>query len=247
MTVVDAHVHVVSPDRQRYPLRPSGLGSDWYLTAPADVDGLRADMATAGVDAAVLVQAYGAYTTDNTYVLDAGAATGLPVVVIAASADDLRALVHERAARGVRLFAIGGGGSIDDESMWSTAADLGIPVVVATLPDGLPALPPMLRRFPGVPVAVDHCGFVDDAALLDPLRPFEQVHLKVTPHVIRLVDRLWEPFGPTRLLWGTDFPQTHDRPYRELVALGRRACADLTASEQAAFLGGTAGRLWPML
>jgi predicted TIM-barrel fold metal-dependent hydrolase len=247
VTIVDAHVHVVSADRARYPLRPAGVGSDWYLTAPVDLHGLRAEMTAADVGGAVLVQAYGAYTTDNSYVLDAGQAAGLPVVVIARSADDLRALVHERGARGVRLFAIGGGGTVDDESMWSAAGDLGVPVVVATLPDGLPALLPMLRRFPDVAVALDHCGFADDVALLEPLVPFEQLHLKVTPHVVRLVDRLWDRFGSRRLLWGTDFPQTHDRPYRELVDLGRRTCAHLTSHEQAAFLGGTAGRLWPTL
>lgn len=245
--VIDAHVHVVSSDVERYPLRPSGIGSDWYVRAPVDVDALRAEMAAAGVAGAVLLQAYGPYTTDNSYVLDAGAASALPVVVVAESAAELTRLVRERGARGVRLFAIEGAGTVDDESMWSTAAALGVPVVVACFPDALPALCTMLARFPEVPVAVDHCAFADDAARLDVLLPFRQAHLKVTPHVVDLAGGLFESFGAERLLWGTDFPQTSDRGYPELVALGRRACAHRSPPEQAAFLGGAARRLWPTL
>ncbi len=62
---------------------------------------------------------------------------------------------------------------------------------------------------------------------------------------VDLVDRLAAVFGAERLMWGSDFPQTHDRPYPELVDLGRRACARLSAGDQAAFLGGTALTLTP--
>ena len=36
-----------------------------------------------------------------------------------------------------------------------------------------------------------------------------------------------EAFGAERLLWGSDYPQTHDRSYAALVELGRAACAGL--------------------
>ena len=54
-------------------------------------------------------------------------------------------------------------------------------------------------------------------------------------------------FGADRLVWGSDYPQTHDRPYAALVALGRDACAGLPADDRARFLGGNAVRLWPAL
>ena len=56
-----------------------------------------------------------------------------------------------------------------------------------------------------------------------------------------------ERFGASRLLWGSDFCQTHDRSYAELVGLGKRAFAGLPEEERALCLGGNALRLWPAL
>jgi hypothetical protein len=44
-------------------------------------------------------------------------------------------------------------------------------------------------------------------------------------------------------MWGSDFSQTHDRPYAELVRFGRAAFADLPPEQAAECLGGTALRL----
>ena len=54
-------------------------------------------------------------------------------------------------------------------------------------------------------------------------------------------------FGADRLLWGSDFCQTHDRSYAELVALGAGAFAGLTAADRALCQGANALRLWPGL
>ena len=54
-------------------------------------------------------------------------------------------------------------------------------------------------------------------------------------------------FGAERLVWGSDYPQTHDRSYAALVELGRDACAGLPAADRDRFLGGNALRLWPEL
>ena len=48
-------------------------------------------------------------------------------------------------------------------------------------------------------------------------------------------------------MWGSDYPQTHDRSYAQLVALGRGAAVSLPRAERDAFLGGNALRLWPAL
>jgi predicted TIM-barrel fold metal-dependent hydrolase len=61
------------------------------------------------------------------------------------------------------------------------------------------------------------------------------------------VEALAERFGADRLVWGSDYPQTHDRSYAELLALGRDACAGLPADDQAGVLGENALRLWPAL
>ena len=67
--IVDTHTHVIARDEARYPLRPSGVGSQWFRDAPCTADELAALTADAGVGAAVLVQAFGAYSYDNSYVL----------------------------------------------------------------------------------------------------------------------------------------------------------------------------------
>ena len=62
------------------------------------------------------------------------------------------------------------------------------------------------------------------------------------PFVRRLVDA----FGAERLVWGSDFCQTHDRPYEGLVRAGIDAFAGLRGAQQDACLGGTALRLWSL-
>jgi L-fuconolactonase len=72
--IVDSHVHVVAPDIARYPLTPRPLSGQWYLDAPCSSERFLEEMAGAGVDRAVLVQAVGAYTFDNAYAADSAAA-----------------------------------------------------------------------------------------------------------------------------------------------------------------------------
>jgi predicted TIM-barrel fold metal-dependent hydrolase len=118
-----------------------------------------------------------------------------------------------------------------------------------------------------VPVVVDHCGFPNlaggppypGAAPLFALAPFEHLHLKVTSHLLEaadatgdpcgqmLVERLAATFGASRLVWGSDYPQTHDRSYAELVELGHAACARLSDADRARVMGANALQLWPAL
>jgi len=169
--IVDTHVHVVAADRERYPLRPTGISLDWFREAPVTVEDFLELMTAAGVDRAVLVQPMSAYGFDNRYVIDAARmhSERLASVVILDTADDparrLRAMASEGVS-GVRLFAIGNPtlSRLDEPSalgLWEVAAELDLPVVVTILSDQLPELRAMLERFPEVTVALDHCGFPD--------------------------------------------------------------------------------------
>jgi predicted TIM-barrel fold metal-dependent hydrolase len=138
-------------------------------------------------------------------------------------------------------------------------------VVVTILSDQLSDLHAMLERFPQVTVALDHCGFPDvsggppyvEAVDLFELATLPNVCLKVSCHLLEqaeatgdprdLVDQLAAAFGADRLLWGSDYPQTHDRPYTALVEMGRAACSRLSPADQRGFLGENALRLWPRL
>jgi predicted TIM-barrel fold metal-dependent hydrolase len=175
---------------------------------------------------------------------------------------------------GIRLFSIGPQERpqptwLDEPStfgLWEVCGELRLRVVVACLPEHLPRLRHTLARFPDQQVVLDHGGFPDLASgppypgadeLLRTADDHPGLHCKVTSHLLEgadahgdaggLVDRLVTAFGAGRLVWGSDWPQTHDRPYAQLVALAHRACGGLTAVERAAVLGGTALALWPEL
>ena len=273
--IVDTHVHVVARDEARFPLRPSGVGSQWFREHPVTGEEYAATATEAGVDRAVLVQAHGAYGSDNSYVLDAlKVAPDRLVGVVIVDPDDgdapahLRELAAVPGCEGVRLFGIGAEPPVwfDGDAgaaLWATAVDLDLRIVATVLTPDLPRLDVMLTRFPGAPVVLDHCGFPDvhDGPPFGGLEPLlalvdhPGLHLKVTSHVLEaagehataLVERLVETFGAHRLVWGSDYPQTHDRTYAELVALGRAACAGLAVEDQARMLGENALRLWPSL
>jgi predicted TIM-barrel fold metal-dependent hydrolase len=273
--IVDTHVHVVARDETRFPLRPSGIGSQWFREHPIDAGEYLTIATAAGVERAVLVQAHGAYGSDNAYVLDAltVAPDRFVGVVIVDPADPdapahLRALAAVPGCQGVRLFGIGpeppawfdGDAGV---ALWDVAVELDLRMVATLLTPELPRLATMLTRHPGVPVVLDHCGFPDlqggppfaGAASLLALADHPGLHLKVTSHVLEsadahaaaFVELLVDRFGAERLVWGSDYPQTHDRSYGELVALGRDACAGLSAADQARVLGENALRLWPAL
>ena len=61
------------------------------------------------------------------------------------------------------------------------------------------------------------------------------------------VEVLAQRFGADRLMWGSDYSQTHDRPYADCVALARRAADRLSAPQRDWFLGKTALAMWPEL
>jgi predicted TIM-barrel fold metal-dependent hydrolase len=277
--IVDTHVHVVAPDTGRYPLHPSGVGSQWFREHPVSAEEYIATARAAGVERAALVQAYGAYGADNRYVVDAVATAPerfVSVVIVDPGDPDpaatLHALAQERGVAGVRLFGIGAAPPtwFDDATgaaLWTTAIELDLRIVATLLTPELPRLERMVAQFPDAPVVLDHCGFPDlaggppyrTAGSLFALADLPSVHLKVTSHVLEdaearsvdgaaaLVDRLATTFGPERLVWGSDYPQTHDRSYDQLVALGRGAAAVLRPADRDAFLGGNALRLWPAL
>ena len=271
--IVDTHVHVVAADRERYPLHPTGISLDWFRKAPVTVEEFLELMTAAGVDRAVLVQPMSAYSFDNRYVIDSAQrhSDRLASVVIVDTLDDpagrLRTMADEGVS-GVRLFAIRNPSlsrldSPNALGLCEVAAELDLCVIVTILSNQLPELRAVLERFPDVTVTLDHCGFPDlsggppyaKAAALFELASVSNLNLKVSCHLLEqaeaagdprdLVDQLAATYGADRLLWGSDFPQTHDRSYAELVELGRTACSRLSLADQRRFLGENALRLWP--
>lgn len=265
--IVDSHVHVVSDDPVRYPLRPSVATNTWYLDHPCSGPRLRELMDEGGVAAAVLVQGVGAYEYDNSYALaTARAAPGVFTAVVCTDrrVDDpvgpVRSLL-DAGARGYRWFCVNDDPRVGEpRALWSALAEWGVPVVPTFMPDGLEPFLPVAAAHRGIPFALDHVAFVDFGAgipeSLRALAAFPNVSLKVSTHALHTVAAHGDPadavaelaaaFGG-RLLWGSDWSQTHHAPYPDIVEEGRRAAAKLSDADRAAYLGGTATDLWPEL
>ena len=264
---VDTHVHVIADDEGRYPLNPSGATGAWYREDPCSIGRLVDLMDVAGVDAAVLVQGVSAYQFDNRYTLDAAAQyperCNSVVCVDLGGADpasEVTALL-DRGAGGLRWVALHDGGLEEPRVVWDIAADRRIPVVVTVLDRHLPGLAEALPRLPAVPLALDHCGFADFShglpEALTALAAFPTVHLKVSTialdaaaehgDVRDFVSELAACFGASRLMWGSDYSQTHDRPYPALADYARFASSKLGDDDRASFLGRTACTVWPAL
>jgi L-fuconolactonase len=60
----------------------------------------------------------------------------------------------------------------------------------------------------------------------------------------RLVEQLVERFGPTRVVWGSDFPQTAALDYAGKLALAATATAGLSPADREAVMAGNAVSLW---
>ncbi len=270
--IVDTHTHVVSPDHHRYPLRPAAEVAPWVHDAPCSAAQLDDLMGQSGVDRAVLVQAVGAYHDDNRYAIDAAELARdrfVAVAMLDAGNPDASAQLEDVAAKGaagVRLVAGTPGSAVqfDDDAVLQLALrsrELGLAIIVAGLAEGLPALNRLMARAPGLEVAVDHCGFppYPDLGALLPLAAFPGVLLKVSTlnldagHEVdgdggaRLLATLVDAFGAERLMWGSNWSFTHDRPYPELVDMARAASTGLGKQAQAEYLGGTAMRHVPNL
>lgn len=267
--IVDTHTHVVSSDLDRYPINP-GVADEqgWHRDHPIDTEGLLELGAAHGVSSIALVQAISCHGFDNRYVLDSARANpGRTIAVVAADptksamADALRNDVAA-GAQGVRVFSVGGTtASLDDPGVRAVAAaagDLGIPVVLLAIANQLPSVGPLVSAFPSVRFVLDHCGFVDlsqafaQAEPLFALADVANLALKVSSITLQSTDQpaqLWTQlvarFGAERLMWGSDFPHTHEPGYGGLVELARSSTAHLSPADRTAILAATAKGLWP--
>jgi predicted TIM-barrel fold metal-dependent hydrolase len=266
--IVDTHTHVVAADTTRYPLDALEPAGGWYREVPISVEGLLALMDEAGVDRAVLVQAVSAYRFDNRYVLDSARAhpercTSVACLDVGAAgvAATLRRLAEEHGAGGLRWWALGDEPLGEPRDVWAEIAAQQVPVVMTMFATRLEELVSLLPRLPPVPIAIDHCAFADFSTGVPPelaaLAEHSTVMLKVSTITLeRLAEHgdvrdglaeLVACFGADRLMWGSDFSQTHDRTYPELAEFARFAVSRLGDDARAAVLGGTALRVWPEL
>jgi L-fuconolactonase len=276
-TIFDAHVHIYSADRQKY---PQVAGRERPIEPSGSAEALLAELDRHGVAAALLVQSRW-LSEDNRYLVEAmhtypGRFAALGVVEDPLAADAparLRRQYEEDGFRGVRLHLF----PDVDEGVRAGAADpliqearrLGVPVQFLNRIPTHPTILGVARRFPDLPVVVDHLGHPEKAeapdyassAVFFSLAAQPNVYVKMSSHQLHSAQefpwadlddfqrRTIDAFGPRRLMWGSNWPvpTAINPPYTQRLDTIRHhlpAFQELTADEQAWILGRTALSLW---
>ena len=165
--MIESHCHIMSDDQRKYPRDTGPTPAAWVRDLPAAeflnlMDG-------AGVDRAILVQAFGAYKYDNSYVADAAAshpnrfvAVCIVDAVAPDAADKLDYWVKQRGVQGLRVVTWTEPETMLDDPridpLWCRASELRIPVCVLTNFHQVPGLARVLERFDELRLALDHLG-----------------------------------------------------------------------------------------
>ena len=166
----------------------------------------------------------------------------------------------------------GGDSWLDDahtHRLWKMAEKLGVVFNFFIAPEQLPKLATMARAHPDVPVIVDHLSQMDlsvkdpepQMRLLLAMARHKNVNVKVSelasvsrskkyPYAdaYPYVKRVYEAFGPKRLLFGTGYPGAaragYDRPTLDKEIALIRKYTFISRQDQARLLGENAARIW---
>jgi predicted TIM-barrel fold metal-dependent hydrolase len=154
--------------------------------------------------------------------------------------------------------------------LWNKAAELGAVFNYFIAADQLPKLEEMLARHPAVKIVIDHLARVDltktepaeEVAKLTRLARYPNVWVKVSelnvlspskkyPYadMFPWVRRVYDAFGPDRLLWGTGYPgatraQAGRPSIEQELALVRQEIPFFSAEDREKILGRNAAALW---
>ncbi len=272
MNIIDAHPHIYSDDRKKFPT----IDDPWNPGEPASAEDLKAKMNAAGVGRAVFIQTSTFYGHDNRYVMDSTQkysdwATG----VVTLSPDDPRHIevlemaVSNYSVRGLRGTTDQNGkiGSTNVKRLWTKARDLGIVVNCMVMDDldRVPEIEGLASHLDGLKIVIDHCFMLntfrnteETLIALERLSRLPNIHAKLTsgthgsarvyPHedMHAPLKRVIEAFTPQRCVWGSNFPNalwSKGTSYAQNLSLFTDEIG-LSQSDQEAILGGTAERLW---
>jgi predicted TIM-barrel fold metal-dependent hydrolase len=274
MHYIDAHVHVWTNDFSRYPLaeQPSPSLMPVPHFGPETILGLASPE---GVDRVVLIQMSfykfdNRYMLD---VIAAQPGVFRGVAVIDHTAGNVTNEMKRLRPLGVRGFRIYGLGM--DHATWlgapgyaemfGCAAAEKLAVCPLINPEALPALDRMCERFPDTTIVVDHFARIGGGNVFDPtdidalchLSRHANVNVKMSafyalgkaaaPHtdLIPLIRRMYDAFGPDRLMWASDCPfQSVRGNYPPSIALVRDRVDFFSADDRDKILRATAERVF---
>lgn len=232
--IIDAHVHVWTPDVDEYPLAAGYAKSDMQPASFMPKE-LMAHARPCGVGRVVLIQ-MSFYGTDNSYMLATmrrheGVYSGVAVIDQHKNPVGKMKQLAKQGVRGFRIrprqqspntwLASDGMGA-----MWKCGADEGLAMCHLINPEYLPSVERMCSKYPRTPVVIDHFARVgidgnirhSDLDNLCRLARFPQVSLKVSAYYALgkkqvpyhdlgpMIRRVREAFGAERLMWASDCP-----------------------------------------
>ena len=267
---IDAHVHVWTPDKIRYP-RSGPDREAQFEPASFTPEELFTNAKPCRVNRVLLVQ-MSFYGFDNSYMLDAikkykGTFRG--VAVIDETAPDVSRKMRELAALGVRGFRITPRDQprtwLDSPGMaalWKSAAETSQAMCALVNPGDLPSIDRMCAKFPETRVVIDHLARLGmegpvreaDLSALCNLARHKHVYVKVSafyalgkkqyPYqdLAGMIRRIRDAFGASRLMWGSDSPfqVQNGNTYAGSIELVRDRLDFLTPDDRKWMLGKTA-------
>jgi predicted TIM-barrel fold metal-dependent hydrolase len=272
--IIDAHVHVWTPDGERYPLAP-GFTREQIRPPSFTPEELLAMTKPHGVKRIVLIQV-SYYGWDNSYTLHSlhrfpGVFSAVAVIDWSVPKPDEE--MARMVKQGVRGFRIRSGDTpaenwMETESidrMFRFAADHNVAICPLMVPSALPSLSRMCAKHLKTRVVIDHLCRVGgdgevreaDVHALTSMAHFPEVRLKVSafyqlgkkkpPHddLLPLIRQVYDAFGPRRLMWASDSPlQELNETYLDSLTVVRDRCSWLTEDDKEWMLRKTAEQVF---
>jgi L-fuconolactonase len=266
--ILDPHVHVWNHD-PRFPFAPGAKVPDYDATPEM----LLALMKANGVEKTVIIQV-SHYRYDNSYL--AAVLKQYPhtfhgvcrVDPLDPAAPDHLAQLTRQGFRGVRLSpaADATGDWIRGPLMpalWQRCESLKVPMTLLIPISRVADVQKLVDKFPSLTVVIDHMADcpVDHPEQLESLvamARYPRVFVKIShtwslsqesyPWLDsqRLVKRLYDTFGPRRLMWATDWPIAKDRAtYAQRLTVVRDDMSFLNADDKRWMLSKTIEQVWP--
>lgn len=269
--LIDSHVHVWKRD-PRYPWAKETKNPP---AEDRSVEMLLDLMKANGVERTVIIQVIH-YRWDNSYVADVlkeypkifhGVARVNPEDP--AAPDHLSKLVQEQRFRGVRLSPSGeaAGDWIRGPLMpplWRRCQELRVPMTILAPVTRMPDVAALIERYPDLTVVIDHMADSpldrpDELTKLLALHRYPKVYVKIShawslskqpypyPDAQEQIKRVYDAFGPQRIMWGTDWPVSlHSGiSYDKAVQLFRDDIQFFTEEDKSWILSRTVERVWP--
>ncbi len=268
--IVDSHVHVWKND-PHFPWAPETKNPP---ERDATAEMLLELMSASGVRKTIIIQVI-YYKWDNRYLASVlkrypkffrGVARVNPEDP--AAPDHLSKLTEEDGFHGVRISpgADSSGNWIGGPLMpplWSRCRELKVPMTVLAPVTRMPDVARLAEKFPDLTIVIDHMA---DSPLNQPeqldkllaLRRFPKLYVKIShswslssqpyPYLDsqRQIKRLYDAFGPRRLMAGTDWPLVEKYcTYAQAVDIARKHIAFFNEEDKRWICGLTAEQVWP--